>query len=310
MTGTIHRICNEEEGMYGELGSHQRAAVCLLLVFSLSVLWMDHPVQASATGCMAADIRLYDAGSGKAIENEKIYKELKAGLYEDGTLLAMVSPLSPDIISKFHYTRLILGNDTTYPVDGVRFKLGSRYRFKLIIPEGYVLDRFRIYDTQGSLPEGYKISGDSVLFTYDEEIQEQVKRSGEGGGFSASYYLKNVSAANGPLTTDIRLAKTDYKLVCGAKAFDLNAKVMNGAAPTYRSDDPSVISVDKKGKIKVKKPGKATVTISSKASGQYGGGTKKKTITVAPKKNTAVRAKRPGKKKKKKTGEKKPYAAG
>lgn len=26
MTGTIHRICNEEEGMYGELGSHQRAA--------------------------------------------------------------------------------------------------------------------------------------------------------------------------------------------------------------------------------------------------------------------------------------------
>lgn len=289
-----------------------RWVVCLFTVLSLNAAFLDCPVQANAKGCMAADIRLYDAGSGKEIENGSIYDNLKGELYENGRLLTVVSPFDLEEASKFHYTRMILGEDHEHVfADRVKLKLGNQYRFKLIVPQGYVLDRFYISDWMPyTLPEGYNISGDSVIFTYDKEIQEQVQRGGLGGGFNADYYLKNTSAANGPLTTKIKLAKTDYKLEYGAKTFNLNAEVVNGSALTYKSDDTSVISVDTKGKILVKGPGKATVAISSKATKRYGGQTKKVTFTVSPKKVASVRAISPGKRKLKVRWEKVSCASG
>lgn len=76
-----------------------------------------------------------------------------------------------------------------------------------------------------------------------------------------------------------------YNKAYGAKAFKLNASA--AGALSYSSSDAKVASVDKNGKVTIKGTGKATITIKAGATDTYKAASKKVTITVAPKAQSA-----------------------
>ncbi len=285
-----------------------RFLVCFAAVFSASPFFLSRSVRADATGCLAADVSIYDADSGKRLDGG-FYADLKAILYENGVRVKELSNMS----GPQYRPRFLIGMDeSSHFQAGHPLKLGNQYAFELIIPSGYTLDQIKLnknYEGE-PLPKAYKVSGNRITFIYDKEIQKQIQKPGVGGGFEVYYYLRKGSGSSSQGATKINLPKTEYKVTAGAKAFNLNAKVVNGSALTYHSSRPSVISVNKKGRITVKKPGQAVITVKSKASAKYTGKTVKVTITAAPRKTASVSAVSPRKKSLKITWKKVPSASG
>ena len=244
-----------------------RFLVCFAAVFSASPFFLSRSVRADATGCLAADVSIYDADSGKRLDGG-FYADLKAILYENGVRVKELSNMS----GPQYRPRFLIGMDeSSHFQAGHPLKLGNQYAFELIIPSGYTLDQIKLnknYEGE-PLPKAYKVSGNRITFIYDKEIQKQIQKPGVGGGFEVYYYLRKCSGSSSQGATKINLPKTEYKVTAGAKAFNLNAKVVNGSALTYHSSRPSVISVNKKGRITVKKPGQAVITVKSKAN-HYG----------------------------------------
>ena len=78
-----------------------------------------------------------------------------------------------------------------------------------------------------------------------------------------------------------------YKKTYGDKAFTLNAKTNGDGKLTYATSDKKVAMVDSKGKVTIKGTGKATITVTAAETDTYQKATKKITITVVPKKQTA-----------------------
>ena len=76
----------------------------------------------------------------------------------------------------------------------------------------------------------------------------------------------------------------------GNKAFSLGAKAKTKL--TYKSSNKNVATVSSTGKVTLKGPGKATITITAAATNQYNAATKKITIIVKPKKVTGLKAKK------------------
>lgn len=75
----------------------------------------------------------------------------------------------------------------------------------------------------------------------------------------------------------------------GNKAFNLGAKAKTKLS--YKSSNTSVAMVNSSGKVTLKGPGKATITITAAATGNYNAATKKITVTVKPKKVIGIKAK-------------------
>lgn len=111
--------------------------------------------------------------------------------------------------------------------------------------------------------------------------------------FNAYYYIRNASDSVPQRTTTIKLSQSSYKLTYGAKSFTLNPTVTNGPDPTYKSSNASVVSVSSSGKITVKGPGMATVTVTCDSSEKYTGASQKVKFTIAPKKTASVKAASP-----------------
>lgn len=84
-----------------------------------------------------------------------------------------------------------------------------------------------------------------------------------------------------------KITASNYTKRYGDKSFKLNAKLLKGTGTlTYSSDNKKVAIVDKKtGKVTIKGTGKAVITVTVSASGDYKQTFKKITITVKPKKN-------------------------
>ena len=82
-----------------------------------------------------------------------------------------------------------------------------------------------------------------------------------------------------------------YTKTYGNKAFNLNAKANGGGKLTYRSSNSKVAAVSSSGRVTLKAPGRATITISAAATGAYNAAKKNITITVKPKKVIGTKAK-------------------
>ncbi len=96
-------------------------------------------------------------------------------------------------------------------------------------------------------------------------------------------------------TKKITVSKTKYTKVYGDKAFKLGAKTTAGEKLAYSVSNKKVISVDKNGKVTIKKCGTVVVTITSPESVNYKKAVKKITITVKPTVVKSVSVKSAGK---------------
>lgn len=82
--------------------------------------------------------------------------------------------------------------------------------------------------------------------------------------------------------------KTSITKTYGAKAFSLGAKVTSGGSKlTYKTSNAKVATVNSKGTVTIKGVGKANITITCPASGNYNSRTVTTAITVKPKKQSA-----------------------
>ncbi|MGN8886107.1 fibronectin type III domain-containing protein [Blautia sp. HCP28S3_G10] len=75
----------------------------------------------------------------------------------------------------------------------------------------------------------------------------------------------------------------------GGKAFSLRVTTTRKAALTFKSSNNKVVTVDKKGKVKIKGPGRALITVTGKASGVKIE-TAKITVTVKPSAKLSAKA--------------------
>ncbi len=132
-----------------------RLLICFTIVFSASPFFLSHSVRADATGCLAADVSIRDADSGKKLEGG-FYADLKAVLYENGVQVKILSNMAG---AKYR-PRFLIGMDESSPaVFGYPLKLGNQYAFELTIPNGYTLDRMELdknYDGK-PLPKAFKV---------------------------------------------------------------------------------------------------------------------------------------------------------
>ena len=78
----------------------------------------------------------------------------------------------------------------------------------------------------------------------------------------------------------------------GNKPFSLGAKATSGGKLSYKSSNTKVATVSNTGRVTLKGPGKATITITAAATANYNGATKCVTITVKPKKTAGLKVKK------------------
>ena len=97
-----------------------------------------------------------------------------------------------------------------------------------------------------------------------------------------------------PKTPVVKASQTitanSFTKTYGNKPFSLGAKAKTKL--TYKSSNTKVATVSSTGRVTLKGPGKATITITAAATSQYNAATKKITITVKPKKVTGLKAKK------------------
>lgn len=87
----------------------------------------------------------------------------------------------------------------------------------------------------------------------------------------------------------LNVKKTSVTKTEGNKAFSLGVKKNVKATVTYKTSNKNVATVDKKGKVTVKGPGRAVITVTGKASGRATE-TVKITVTVKPSAKLSAKA--------------------
>lgn len=87
----------------------------------------------------------------------------------------------------------------------------------------------------------------------------------------------------------LNVTKTSVTKTEGNKAFSLGVKTNVKATVTYKTSNKNVATVDKKGKVTVKGPGRALITVTGKASGRATE-TVKITVTVKPSAKLSAKA--------------------
>lgn len=161
---------------------------------------------------------------------------------------------------------------TTYDKDGNEkyyfFPVESQYtKYKLAASidvskgQSYLYLGGRWYDAAGKLPAG--------------KLDNQYKF---GNALAKAFTVKAGSEAQ-----EITVKDSFIKTV-GNKPFYLEAKSSKGSGTLlYRSDDTSTASVSSSGKVTLKKPGKAVITVASAPDLSRKAAVKKTVITVKPK---------------------------
>ncbi len=86
-------------------------------------------------------------------------------------------------------------------------------------------------------------------------------------------------------TKSLTVKKTQYTKTYGDKAFKLEIKAPEKASLSFKSDNKNVVTVDRTGKVAIKGCGKATITVSMRATSKYSAAKKTVTVTVKPKKS-------------------------
>lgn len=81
-------------------------------------------------------------------------------------------------------------------------------------------------------------------------------------------------------------ATASYKKSETSKAFTLNTKTNGNGKLTYTTSNKAVATVDSKGKVTVKGPGVAKITVKAAATAEYKAAAKTVTVTVTPKKQS------------------------
>ncbi|MGI6032280.1 MAG: Ig-like domain-containing protein [Coriobacteriales bacterium] len=119
----------------------------------------------------------------------------------------------------------------------------------------------------------------------------------EGYDYTMDYTGCSVTKTFNILPASQKMSGTkSYTKTAGAK-FKLNVKSnASGAKLSYKSSSTKIATVSSSGKVTIKRPGKATITVVAKA-GNYNDATFKVTINAKPKKVTLVKSKTKSKKK-------------
>lgn len=250
-----------------------RCSFLVLLLGMFSILFQSRTVSADATGCLNAYVKLFNYATEKEIVQADFYASLQLRLYENGIPVKTMKPL----YGNTNYTDFLVGEvDMGYDFGNYLFKDNKTYETELILPEGY-----EIRNTVLSASEMYQTAGNRIRFTYNAELKDSLMSPGAGGGYGVSYYIK---APNDPEKLKIQLPKTSYSFVYAKKTVSLNATVTDNQPLTYKSDNSKVASVNSKGIVTVKRPGKAKITVTSKTSEKYVGDSKTVKFTIYPKK--------------------------
>ena len=126
-----------------------------------------------------------------------------------------------------------------------------------------------------------------------EENKEYIIEVNEDDTCDVDLKDESVSQPSKPTTPVVKasqsIAAKSFTKNYGNKPFNLNAKAKTKL--TYKSSNTKVATVSSSGKVTLKGPGKATITITAAASNQYKSASKNITITVKPKKATLKKAK-------------------
>ena len=115
----------------------------------------------------------------------------------------------------------------------------------------------------------------------------------DAGTVSSDGAVDEISLQQKPTTPVVKVSQTitakSFTKTYGNKAFSLGAKAKTKLS--YKSSNSKVATVSSTGRVNLKGPGKATITITATATSQYNAATKKITIIVKPKKATLKKAK-------------------
>lgn len=126
-----------------------------------------------------------------------------------------------------------------------------------------------------------------------EENKEYIIEVNEDDTCDVDLKDESVSQPSKPTTPIAKASQTitakSFTKIYGNKSFSLGAKAKTKL--TYKSGNPRVATVSNTGRVTLKGPGKATITITAAASNQYKSASKSITITVKPKKATLKKAK-------------------
>lgn len=128
--------------------------------------------------------------------------------------------------------------------------------------------------------------GQSFLYVDDEWIDvtniDPISGTYKIGNVMAKAYTKSAGSSAQKISVKTAITKAD-----GCKSFSLNAKLTTGNGTLYyKSGNTSIASVNSKGTVTIKKPGKVTITITATPTSTYKTASKSITITVKPQKST------------------------
>ncbi len=145
---------------------------------------------------------------------------------------------------------------------------------------------------QGKLT--YK-SGNPAVAAVSSTGVVTIKGAGKATITISAAATTNYNAATKNITITVAKAKqtitgaSSFTKTYGSKPFSLGAKAKTKL--TYKSSNTKVATVNSAGKVTLKGPGKATITITAAANGNYNAATKRVAITVKPKKPAAPKVK-------------------
>lgn len=168
--------------------------------------------------------------------------------------------------------------------------LDSPYKYTIIIGKDGKVYQYPILHNGTKMEVYHKVDGQNATYEFDAtqlvnsekiEIDKQV-------GEDIIKFLNNkswqVKAVNQTIKVKDKITK---KL--GDTKFSLNAKAKT--AITYKSSNPKIVSIDKKGKVTVKAIGSAKITITAVGTNKYKKAQKQVTITVIPKETSISKLK-------------------
>ena len=116
------------------------------------------------------------------------------------------------------------------------------------------------------------------------------KNAGTASSTGATYEEPQPSKPTTPVTkVSQTITAKSFTKTYGNKPFSLGAKAKTKLS--YKSSNTKVATVNSAGKVTLKGPGKATITITAAATTNYNAASKNITITVKPKKATLKKAK-------------------
>lgn len=263
----------------------------VLLMLMLGQILLCRAVSADpAYDHVSVTITLYD-DDGNEISTDKIdadgtntYNKLKLNIYDNGTL-KKTEPVD-------WYGFCIIGSVYSSS-DHLCLQLGHTYTCELIVPDGY---NAKLTKASGPLNHvtSCQIKNNRAVFVYNEAIKEEATNG--FGAYMDYYYLYGDN--NSPRKTTIIANFSDgpYDLfigdsvILGAKPYfygslnyiEQTVKEINDITLNYKSSSSKIVSVDKKGNVKAKKPGIATITISYPGSAKYTAAVKTVIFKVSP----------------------------